>query len=90
MAFGHSNREDCFRRCLSESGLLTFRVSEESPYTSDISAQEYLSFLSMLRSNWDKLSRTQHPPLLHFFLNVEEKVYISFSGSTLESVVSHS
>ena len=90
MAFGRSNREDCFRRCLSESGLLTFRVSEESPHTSDISAQEYLSFLSMLRSKWDNLSRTQHPPLLHSFLNVEEKVYILFSRSKLECVVSHS
>ena len=70
--------------------ILTFRVSEESPQTSDSSAQEYLSFLSMLRSKWDKLSRTQHPPLLHFFLNVEERVYILFSRSTLESVVSHS
>lgn len=32
----------------------------------------------MLRSKWDKLSRTQHPPLLHSFLNVESRVYILF------------
>ena len=29
MAFCHCNLGDCFRRCLSESGCLTFRVSEK-------------------------------------------------------------
>ena len=41
------NHEDGFRRRLSESGHLTFRVSEKSQYTSHISGQEDLfSFAS--------------------------------------------
>ena len=60
-AFYLFNREDCFRRCLNESGLLTFRVDGKSPYTSDMSAQEYLSFLSVLKSKWDELSQTHIP-----------------------------
>ena len=41
------NDEDCFRRCLSESGHLTFRVSDKLQSTSNISGQEdSFSFLS--------------------------------------------
>lgn len=44
-------------RCLSDSGRLTFKMSEKSQYTSDISGQEDLFFLISWDTKWDKLSR---------------------------------
>ena len=44
LAFCHFNHGDCFRRCSSDSGHLTFRVSEKSQYTSDISRVRKIYF----------------------------------------------
>ena len=61
VTFCHCKHKDCFRRCFSESGRLTFRLSEKSQSTSNISGQERLfSFLSW-DPKWDKLGTTHVP-----------------------------
>ena len=58
------------RRCSSDSGPLTCRVSEKSQYTSDISRSGRFIFLYILRANGDMLSRTHIPHSCNCFLNI--------------------
>ena len=64
MTFCDFNHADCFRRRLSESRHLTFRVTEKPQYTSNISGQEDLFSFASCDPKWDKLSRTHTPPLV--------------------------
>ena len=90
MTFCPFNDEDCVRRCLSESGHLTFRVSEKSESTSNISGQEGLFSFPILRSKMGSTVQDTPPPLLCCFSNIEEVGYILFSRSKIECVGSHS
>ena len=77
------NDEDCFRRCLSESGHLTFRVSNKSQSTSNISGQEDLfSFLSW-GPKWDKLCRTHIPHSRIIFLTLTRWMIFYFPAVKL-------
>ena len=63
MTFCPFNDEDCVRRCLSESGRLTFRVSGKSESTSNNSGQEGLFSFPILRSKMGWTVQDTPPPL---------------------------
>ena len=71
MTFCYFNHEDCFRRRLSESGHLTFRVSEKLQYTCIFQVRNiyfplHLQIQSGINCPWD-ISLT-----LYCFYNMEE------------------